>query len=756
MRLSLNLTLLIFSSFFIPSAVSAEETCGDIRKLDGDTVTISDCDNPFAADYTGVPFNFSIQGQELENDVTIIIDEESTDDYSYDERSFSSYTIRLFKHEEGNFEEVDFEPIEPEYPNTDETIAKAEAYFPEGEDITAILEAISSGDNDALTESEEDMLYDFYDYLDGLYSDWSLPAVSIGTYTMVFEEMVLCVSYESGGWWQQIKEFFVPVAYAMYCTGEPNTYAVTFTISNAPPEPEIDPLLLEYAPILYFHEGEVYFPMDVETFIEDSALWSKEGIGDTLEIDDDNLTVENFELYIAHNDTTDHYLAYSDPENAKSINLDRAKEKYDDAVNGGRATTTVYAYIMEDDYEDDLGFEHDFIVLQYWFFYAMNNWGEVGGRNNHEGDWESVFVFLDKTSKEPLFVAYSAHVNDGDPDIYALQYDSVRREWADVEREGQKAISYVAQGSHANYVSNQNGTHNVFGKNDQTSLNGTHVDDYEVEDIDTSSLFDYEGTWGADGDNLLGGDNGPQGPRHIDLTGQVRFEEPIEWAGIDKVTSVTLEDEEDTFDFTTQGILLQFETPLSEGEELSSGRFDEFINFGSNIFDINLLPQYWNLGTSLPNGSFSVSITLSYLTEQLEALGISEDLLSAFYYNPATNLWEPVATQVDTENKTVTFNTNHFSIYSLGELAVEETEETSTTTAEETEASEKKSLSSARYSLEPTPQVLGATTGTELEEARALIDEFESLKQQYLDGQITQIEFWSEVVIILNKLKLLF
>jgi hypothetical protein len=35
-----------------------------------------------------------------------------------------------------------------------------------------------------------------------------------------------------------------------------------------------------------------------------------------------------------------------------------------------------------------------YVVIQYWFFYAYNDWGTShGGVNDHEGDWEAVFVF---------------------------------------------------------------------------------------------------------------------------------------------------------------------------------------------------------------------------------------------------------------------------------------------------------------------------------------------------------------------------
>ena len=259
-------------------------------------------------------------------------------------------------------------------------------------------------------------------------------------------------------------------------------------------EEPIDPLLLQYAPILYFHEDEEYYPMNVESFIEDSGLWSTKGIKDTLLLYEEELTVAEFTDIVENEDTADYYLAYSDPDNAKSIDLDEARAKYTNAIESGRATSTVYVHKMTDGYTDSFGNVHSFIVLQYWFFYAMNNWKEVGGRNNHEGDWESVFVFLDAETEEPEYVAYSSHVNDGDPDVIDFQYDSVRRKWSgsDVEKDGIQGVNFVSLGSHANYPNNGlNGTHKVdLVINDETSINGRHlrVGDYVVVELDLYGL----------------------------------------------------------------------------------------------------------------------------------------------------------------------------------------------------------------------------------------------------------------------------
>jgi hypothetical protein len=92
--------------------------------------------------------------------------------------------------------------------------------------------------------------------------------------------------------------------------------------------------------------------------------------------------------------------------------------------------------------------EHGYIALQYWFFYAFNDWrSSFHGVNDHEGDWEMITVYVvEDVSGEvqPCWVAYSSHEFDG---------DDLRRRWDDPElkRQGEHPLVFVAAGSHANY-----------------------------------------------------------------------------------------------------------------------------------------------------------------------------------------------------------------------------------------------------------------------------------------------------------------
>lgn len=88
-----------------------------------------------------------------------------------------------------------------------------------------------------------------------------------------------------------------------------------------------------------------------------------------------------------------------------------------------------------------------YITLHYLFFYAMNDWRSTfHGVNDHEADWEQVFVYLEETQDgpRPLWVAGSVHDFPG---------QDLRRRWDDpfLMRWGNHPIIFAAAGSHANY-----------------------------------------------------------------------------------------------------------------------------------------------------------------------------------------------------------------------------------------------------------------------------------------------------------------
>lgn len=89
------------------------------------------------------------------------------------------------------------------------------------------------------------------------------------------------------------------------------------------------------------------------------------------------------------------------------------------------------------------------VVLQYLFFYAMNDWRSTfDGANDHEADWEQAFVILEELPDgdvAPAWFAAAAHDEQG---------ADLRRRWDDpkLEREGEHVVVYPGAGSHATYM----------------------------------------------------------------------------------------------------------------------------------------------------------------------------------------------------------------------------------------------------------------------------------------------------------------
>jgi hypothetical protein len=88
-------------------------------------------------------------------------------------------------------------------------------------------------------------------------------------------------------------------------------------------------------------------------------------------------------------------------------------------------------------------------ALQYWFFFAFNDWRSgFNGANDHEADWEQIFVYLDSSpdgTAVPVWAAYAQHDYHG---------RDLRRRWDDAEQLdliGNHPVVYAGAGSHASY-----------------------------------------------------------------------------------------------------------------------------------------------------------------------------------------------------------------------------------------------------------------------------------------------------------------
>src|SRR4249919_1173446 len=215
-----------------------------------------------------------------------------------------------------------------------------------------------------------------------------------------------------------------------------------------------------------------------------------------------------------------------------------------------------------------------YLVLQYWFFYAMNDWRSTfGGVNDHEGDWEQITLFLTEadSGQEPelAWVAFSAHDEVG---------DDLRRRIDDPDLElidGTHPVVYAGAGSHSGaylpgdyivtvappavekltqwwrrsaraimparrtreragiglpFVDYRRGDGPSVGPGTQRTWTPVVIDD------ETPWVQGYRGLWGYDTRDPFGGERAPAGPRY-ERNGSVRraWDRPAAWAGLDKV-----------------------------------------------------------------------------------------------------------------------------------------------------------------------------------------------------------------------------
>ena len=215
--------------------------------------------------------------------------------------------------------------------------------------------------------------------------------------------------------------------------------------------------------------------------------------------------------------------------------------------------------------------DRGYVALQYWFFYAMNDWRSTfGGVNDHEADWEQVTVFLPDppdSSARPAWVAFSSHDEVGDD--LRRRADDPDLEWRDTH-----PVVYAGAGSHSgaylpgDYLVTAEPTalkgllaalrrvsrlllpwtrtdeHTALGipfidyhRGDGPAVGPGEARNWEpvLVDDETPWVRDYRGLWGLDTGDPFGGERAPAGPRY-ERGGSVRlcWSDPVGWAGLDK------------------------------------------------------------------------------------------------------------------------------------------------------------------------------------------------------------------------------
>lgn len=194
-----------------------------------------------------------------------------------------------------------------------------------------------------------------------------------------------------------------------------------------------------------------------------------------------------------------------------------------------------------------------YFCLQYWFFYAFNDWATgFGGMNDHEGDWEGMYLFFNLDSsggpqEPPAYVTYVGH------------HSRLTKPWQhrDITLDGTHPVGYVAAGSHATYPERKEyDLIKVYGLTDYATGDGVTIEPADWQgrvDLSTQPWNTaFLGAWGTRywlplswAKQVLGvlrtkadefglpGVSAPRGPRYAeDGTVRPNWLSAVDWAGI--------------------------------------------------------------------------------------------------------------------------------------------------------------------------------------------------------------------------------
>ncbi|TAQ87001.1 hypothetical protein B7494_g4676 [Chlorociboria aeruginascens] len=196
----------------------------------------------------------------------------------------------------------------------------------------------------------------------------------------------------------------------------------------------------KYAPIVYLHSTENYFPSDIGAQVTNTRPENNyeviSGAPNPLTLDNlDSLNaIGGTNVYLTSIDDTT-----SDPQPAwlKGVIPDST----------GKTDGAISCAIIVCDYGNGT------VDAYYMYFYAYNWGGKVAGLNfdDHVGDWEHTMTRF--TNGVPQTIWYSQHA-DGE----AFEYSAVEK-----YNGGVRPIVYSANGSHANYATSGTHDHTIPG-----------------------------------------------------------------------------------------------------------------------------------------------------------------------------------------------------------------------------------------------------------------------------------------------------
>jgi hypothetical protein len=386
-------------------------------------------------------------------------------------------------------------------------------------------------------------------------------------------------------------------------------------------------LLRRFEPVIRYTRGERFFPMEVDRYVRASSLWMQRGSEPPMcLVPEGELTLETLAEPRSSGFGTLYFIKFIEPLNiaqmaaytvqeglAKKDPLDvfhagrsrlarvgyssrlvdalfsitllaRGRVPGDTAAAAARLTQQMQAEGREPIYYGRVVRRDGWIALQYWFFYPFNNWrsGFVGV-NDHEADWEMIYVYLSELSDgnvQPEWVAYASHDFSG---------DDLRRRWDDheLEKVGEHPVIYAGAGSHASYyapgdylaelelpflkplvrmvdvlqavgrrlIRQSRGESDVDTGRPGFNIFRVPFVDYARGDgvvvgpgsskpwgppvlLDSTQpwAMNYRGLWGLYARDPIAGENAPAGPVYNrDGTQRRSWYDPLGWAGLDKV-----------------------------------------------------------------------------------------------------------------------------------------------------------------------------------------------------------------------------
>jgi hypothetical protein len=388
-------------------------------------------------------------------------------------------------------------------------------------------------------------------------------------------------------------------------TGQPDSEDAP--VAQALPESDLA-LLRSYEPVVRYTKGELFLPTAVGPYVAQCGLWSGVRGGKLTPLVEpgaltlDHLSVEgvrhrDLPLFLRLVQKPFGRSAYRSWRKLRAERLSAAPRFTTTGVFGRLVDAGLRASLLlrgkvpagvtaaaETMYRERLDTVHftyygrvvrdgGYVCLQYWFFYAMNDWRSTfAGINDHEADWEMVTIYLAEPPDgpiRPVWVAFSSHDYHG---------DDLRRRWDDPElqREGTHTVVFAGAGSHSgaflpgdyvvsvdpesvrrildllrklrrllapwhHYTGQSDGLGIPFvdyARGDGAAIGPGHERHWSpvVIDDETPWVRDYRGLWGLDTRDRFGGERAPSGPRY-ERDGSVRtsWANPLGWAGLLKV-----------------------------------------------------------------------------------------------------------------------------------------------------------------------------------------------------------------------------